>query len=60
MFQRIAQSHSQGQAVKKNEGSFELLDPGDDSAMILLDKGNHSPNNAVPFAVRLESSVTLL
>jgi len=33
MFQRIVLPHSQGQAVRKNEDSFELLDPEDESAV---------------------------
>jgi hypothetical protein len=60
MFQRIVLPHHQDQAVRKNEDSFKLLDPEDESAVILLDMGNHSPNNTAPYAIRLESSVTLL
>jgi len=60
MFQRIVLPHHQDEAVKKNEDSFEPLDPEDEIAMILLDMRNRSPNNKVPIAIGLESLVTLL
>ena len=48
MLQRFVLPHSQGQAVKKNEDSFELLDPEHESVMILLDKGTIHPTTQCP------------
>ena len=59
-FQRIVLPHRQSQAVKKNEDSFELLDPEDEIAVMLKDMGKHSPNNTAHYPIRLESSATLL